>query len=62
MFHEGRDHVCFILLYIHIIYFWLCWVFVAVRGLSLAAESGGYSGCSAGLLTAVTSLTVECGL
>ena len=24
-------------------YFWLCWVFVAVRGLSLVAASGGYS-------------------
>ena len=26
-----------------IFYFWLCWVFVAVRGLSLVAVSGGYS-------------------
>ena len=25
------------------IYFWLCWVFVAVHGLSLVAVSGGYS-------------------
>ena len=25
------------------IYFWLCWVFVAARGLSLLAASGGYS-------------------
>ena len=25
------------------IYFWLCWVFVAARGLSLVAVSGGYS-------------------
>ena len=25
------------------IYFWLCWVFVAVRGLSLIAASGGHS-------------------
>ena len=25
------------------IYFWLCWVFVAVRGLSLVAASGGHS-------------------
>ena len=24
-------------------YFWLCWVFVAVRGLSLVVASGGYS-------------------
>ena len=27
--------------------FWLCWIFVAVLGLSLVAESGGYSGCGA---------------
>ena len=26
-----------------IIYFWLCWIFVAVRGLSLVAASGSYS-------------------
>ena len=25
------------------IYFWLCWVFLSVRGLSLVAASGGYS-------------------
>ena len=25
------------------IYFWLCWVFVAARGLSLVVASGGYS-------------------
>ena len=24
-------------------YFWLCWVFIAVRGLSLVAMRGGYS-------------------
>ena len=42
MFNEGRDHVCFILLYIHIIYFWLCWVFPAPQS-SLVAPSGDYS-------------------
>ena len=26
-----------------IIYFWLCWVFVSVRGLSLVAANGGHS-------------------
>ena len=26
-----------------IYYFWLCWVFVAARGLSLVVASGGYS-------------------
>ena len=29
------------------IYLWLCWIFVAVLGLSLVAASGGYSGCGA---------------
>ena len=28
---------------IYLFYFWLHWVFVAVRGLSLVAASGGYS-------------------
>ena len=32
----------FIYLFI-IFYFWLCWVFVSVRGLSPAAASGGHS-------------------
>ena len=31
----------FFLLYL--IYFWLCWIFIAVRGLSLVVASGGYS-------------------
>ena len=30
-------------IYLFIIYFWLHWVFVAARGLSLVAASGGYS-------------------
>ena len=30
-------------LFILLIYFWLCWVFVAAHGLSLVAASGGYS-------------------
>ena len=33
----------FIYLFLFIYYFWLCWVFVAVRRLSLVAASGGYS-------------------
>ena len=32
----------FILIYLFI-YFWLCWVFVSVRGLSLVVASGGHS-------------------
>ena len=30
-------------LFIYIFIFWLCWVFVAVRGLSLVVASGGNS-------------------
>ena len=37
-------------------FFWLLWVFVVARGLSLVAESGGYSlVVVCGLLTAVAS-------
>ena len=27
----------------YFLFFWLCWVFIAARGLSLAAASGGHS-------------------
>ena len=30
-------------LFIYLIYLWLCWVFISVRGLSLVAASGGHS-------------------
>ena len=30
-------------LFIYLLIFWLCWVFVSVRGLSLVAASGGHS-------------------
>ena len=33
----------FLKLFIYLFYFWLCWVFVSVRGLSLVAASGGHS-------------------
>ena len=44
----GCVHTCslmhFFFKYIYLfIYFWLCWVFVAARGLSLVVASGGYS-------------------
>ena len=40
----------------------MCWVFVAVLGLSLVAESGGYSLVAVcGFLTVVTSLVGEKG-
>ena len=33
----------FLYFYYLLIYFWLCWVFVSVQGLSLVAASGGHS-------------------
>ena len=33
----------YLFIYLFIYYFWLCWVFVSVRGLSLVAASGGHS-------------------
>ena len=38
------------------------WVFIAARGLSLVAESRGYSVAVCGLLIAVASLVAEHGL
>ena len=40
-------HPCLVLFKFIYFYFWLCWVFVAVCGLSLVAASGGYSCCGA---------------
>ena len=54
---EGREYelgngggqlvgFCFLFFVFNIylfIYFWLCWVFVSMRGLSLVAASGGHS-------------------
>ena len=33
----------FFKIYFVFIYFWLCWVFISVRGLSLVVASGGHS-------------------
>ena len=44
------------------IYLWLRWVFVAARGLSLAAASGGFSCCGAGALGVRASVVVARGL
>ena len=42
------------------IYFWLCWVFVSVQGLSPVVASGGYSSSRcAGLFTIAASLVAE---
>ena len=44
----------FLKLFIYLfIYFWLCWVFVSVRGLPLAAASGGHSSSRCAGLTIV---------
>ena len=43
-FLEKNWHFCLFVFKIYLfIYFWLCWVFVSVRGLSLLAASGGHS-------------------
>ena len=36
-------HFLYEFIYLFIFIFWLCWVFVSVRGLSLVAASGGHS-------------------
>ena len=41
------------------IYFWLCWVFVSVRVLSVVAASQGHSSSRRGPLTIVASLVAE---
>ena len=40
---EPRSCPFIIFLYKFFFFFWLCWVFVAARGLSLVAASRGYS-------------------
>ena len=39
----SKSFVHFFYFLILFIYFWLCWVFVSVRGLSLVVASGGHS-------------------
>ena len=53
----GKPRVVYILKINLFIYFWLCWVFVAARGLSLVVASGGYSLLR--LLIAMASLVAE---
>ena len=49
-------------LIILVIYFWLCWVYVAGKAFSLVAVSRSYSLVVQELLTAVASLVAELGL
>ena len=55
---------CFVLVFFFfLIYlFWLCWVIVAVLGLSLVVVSGGFSCCGAWALGGWASLVVARGL
>ena len=49
--------------FIYLFIYWLRWVFVPVRGLSLVVASGGYSSLlSAGTALLVASLAAEHGL
>ena len=50
------------LFFFNLLYFWLCWVFVAVHGLSLVAASRGYFVAVRGLLIAVASFVAGHGL
>ena len=43
MLYSGSFCLSFFFNIYSFIYFWLCWVFVSVRGLSLVAASGGHS-------------------
>ena len=43
IFFSPQLHFLKILFIYLFIYFWLCWVFVSVRGLSLVVASGGHS-------------------
>ena len=51
---------CFFCLFL--IYFWLCWVFVAVCGLSLVVARGGFSCCGAQALGMRSSVVEALGL
>ena len=59
--NTGVKH-CSLFFYMYIcllIYFWLCWVFIAARGLSLVAVSRGYSVAVHRFLIAVASLAAQ---
>ena len=50
----------YLFIYLLFIYFWLCWVFVSVRGLSLIVASGGPLFIAVrGPLTIAASLVAE---
>ena len=54
-----KSNLLFIYLFFYI-YFWLCWVFISVRGLSPVAVSRGHSSLPcAGLFTIAASPVVE---
>ena len=57
------DNLIFSFKFIYLFYFWLRWVFLAVRGLfSGCGEQGLLFVAVCGLLTAVASLVAEYGL
>ena len=61
--HLENSQVCRVIekliYFFFLIYFWLHWVFVVARRLSLVAASGGFSVAVRGLLTVVASLVAE---
>ena len=72
---ENPFAVVSFLFFINLFYFWLCWVFIAVRGLSLVAASSatlccsawashcsGFCCCRARALGAWASVVAACGI
>ena len=41
MIFKVHRRMCIVYLFTYLFIFWLCWVFVSVRGLSLVVASGG---------------------
>ena len=62
LMREGSLFFLFIYLFILLIYFWLRWVFVAVRAFSSCGERGLLFVAVRGLLIVVAFLAVEHGL
>ena len=62
---KSQNHYVFVFVFLNLFiyfYFWLCWIFVAVHGLSPVAASQATLCCSDRLLFVVASLVVQHGL
>ena len=57
--HVKFGALFFLILFIYLIIFWLCWVFVASLGFSSCGERGLFSSVTLGLPIAVSCLVAE---